>query len=199
LANIEAAPVAPQDVQLSATFAPVAQRVAWLDVQSGEQQRSLVNHLDLLFTQPDQVTALIASINDANTTNDRLKLKKFNLDGSDAGTTVNLNSTVASVGKLMSFNFGQPGRADGYYELDVDLDGNGTFDQALNFYRLQGDLNGDKIVDGIDMTMINGAFGQIGTGLAADLNGDGKVDQKDRVLLASLFVHNLKSGLALDD
>ena len=197
--NVEAAPVAPADVLITRTFEIVPLQLTSIDVQRGETQRSLVRYLDATFTDPSPLAALVSSVQDGNSSNDRLVLKQFNLDGSGIGTLISLSGKVVVSGNKILFDFGPAGLADGYYELAIDLDGNGTMDQAKHFYRLLGDLNGDRKVDASDMPLLTSALGRKGSGLYFDLNGDGKVDQKDRVLLVSLFGRKLANGLAVDD
>ena len=197
--NVEAAPVAPADVLITRTFDIVPLQLTSIDVQRGETQRSLVRYLDATFTDPNPLAALVSSVQDGNSSNDRLVLKQFNLDGSGIGTLISLSGKVVSSGNQILFDFGPAGLADGYYELAIDLDGNGTMDQAKHFYRLLGDLNGDRKVDASDMPLLTSALGRKGSGLYFDLNGDGKVDQKDRILLVSLYGRKLANGLAVDD
>ena len=47
-----------------------------------------------------------------------------------------------------------------------------------------GDLNGDGVVDGMDMALLIGSWGTSGAG---DLNGDGTVDGQDLAILLSLW------------
>lgn len=197
--NIEATPAAPLDVVVSATFAPEPLRVKSIDVQQGAAQRSTVRYLDAIFNRSSELAALAASVNDGNTTNDRLVLRQFKLDGSGPATLISLAGKTSTVASTISFDFGSNGLADGYYELAVDLDGDGAMDQTLHFYRLQGDFNGDRKVDTSDLLLLTGALGQTGSDNIYDLNGDGKVDQKDRVRLAGLIGRKLGDNLTLDD
>ena len=52
------------------------------------------------------------------------------------------------------------------------------------FGSTQGDLNGDGIVDGVDLTLLLGGWGTAGPG---DLNGDGMVDGADLAILLALW------------
>jgi len=45
------------------------------------------------------------------------------------------------------------------------------------------DLNGDQVVDGADLGLLLGAWGQASGGAPTDLNGDGIVDGADLGLL----------------
>ena len=46
-------------------------------------------------------------------------------------------------------------------------------------YRLLGDGNGDRAVNGLDITPFVNQFGSVGVGLAFDFNGDGAVNGLD--------------------
>ncbi|MFN0053016.1 MAG: SdrD B-like domain-containing protein [Planctomycetales bacterium] len=197
--NTESAPAAPADVSFSQSFAAQPQRVTSIDVQRGEVQRSRVQYLDAVFTRQDQLAVLLDSIQDGDASNDRLFIKRFELDGTGSGALVSLTGKVAASGNQLGFDFGSGGMPDGYYEFALDFDGNGSIDQALHFYRLQGDFNGDRRVDAKDMSLLFAAFGKTGPGLLWDLNGDGKVDQTDRTLLSGLFGRRLGTGLPVDD
>jgi hypothetical protein len=56
---------------------------------------------------------------------------------------------------------------------------------SLNFNLLNGDINGDGVIDDADLLVVLFAFGQTGANLPEDLNGDGVVDDAD--LLTVLF------------
>ncbi|MCS7064880.1 MAG: hypothetical protein NZL85_01255, partial [Fimbriimonadales bacterium] len=52
-------------------------------------------------------------------------------------------------------------------------------------FTINGDLNGDDVIDDADLLAVLFAFGQTGTGMAEDINNDGTVDDAD--LLIVLF------------
>ena len=54
---------------------------------------------------------------------------------------------------------------------------------------IQGDLNGDGVVNVQDLTLLSASLGQTGEN-AADLNGDGVVNIQDLVLLSALIGGN---------
>ena len=62
---------------------------------------------------------------------------------------------------------------DGYYAIELDLDGDGTFDTDRRFYRILGDVNADRIVDNLDLAAISAEMGRSGPRLEGDVNGDG--------------------------
>ena len=89
--------------------------------------------------------------------------------------------TVAAAGSHVTIEFGANGvgghcnsnLGDGACELAIDLDGDGdgdgTFDTRRHFYRLLGDVTGEKTVDAADLAALDNSF-------TADLdtNGDGR-------------------------
>jgi hypothetical protein len=151
--------------------------------------------------------ALISSLNDTDALNDRVRLRRFNLDGSGAGELVSLAGRAQLVDRVFELDFGAQGIGgnrnstvgDGYYSLDFDLDGNGTFETTRSFYRLLGDVNGDRFVNDLDFSAILSALGQVGGNLEEDTNGDGVVNAQDRTLAIRSRGRALGSGLHLDD
>ena len=199
------------DIVVTAVFAtPPNLAVTAFDVQQGATERSFIRYLDLTFnlstSQTSALSQIVASVNDSDPSNDRIKLIRHGLDGS-GGTQVSLANLLQAVDHVIEFNFGASGiggnpnstAGDGYYELDLDLEGDGSFETVRHFYRLLGDANGDHVVDSNDLSMITAAFGQSGTGLEADVNGDGVVNALDRTLAARSLGRRLASGLPLDD
>ena len=92
---------------------------------------------------------------------------------------------------------------DGYYQLTLDSslisdvygnaldgDGNGSSGGAyvLQFYRLQGDVDGNMHVDSADVNAVNAANGSSSSSTTwnanADLDRDGRVTVRDRLLVA---------------
>lgn len=60
--------------------------------------------------------------------------------------------------------------------------------------KLRGDVNGDCVVDIVDLATVGGMFAKIptqpGYNVAADLNNDGLINIVDFVLVASSFAHH---------
>jgi hypothetical protein len=166
-----------------------------MDVQRGADQRSYVRYIDLLFDRDLELSDL-----------DRVRLTRYRLDGS-GGTAVALNGVLSFDGNRLEFDFGREGIGgnasssvgDGYYEIRLDLDGNGTFETTRHFYRLLGDVNGDRRVDRYDLNVIRSAYGQRGDGLAADLSGNGVVNYVDWWMAYYRCGRRLASYLVLDD
>ncbi|MBL8810606.1 MAG: hypothetical protein JNM43_10550, partial [Planctomycetaceae bacterium] len=86
---------------------------------------------------------------------------------------------------------------DGYYQLGIDMDGDGTYESVRSFYRLLGDVNGDRRVDTVDSSLVLGAYGT--SNPERDVNGDGSVNANDRTLLLRSVGRKLKDDLFADD
>jgi hypothetical protein len=116
----------------------VAQRFvrAEFDVQRGQIQRSTVQFVDITFN-PGMIdlAALMAP--------GRVQLTRYPLFGPPQGTPVSLAGALSYSGNTLTLNFGPGGLADnGYYVLQLDLDGDGVFEMARAFYRKLGDFSG---------------------------------------------------------
>jgi hypothetical protein len=206
--NVESTPAAPADVVVVAQFAPpAALQVAAFDVQKNSTQRSFVRYIDVTFNKNDAAIAeMVASVNDANTTNDRIKLTRRNLDYTNP-MAVSLATRVSAVDQVMAFDFTSTGIGgnrssnvgDGYYELELDLDSDGTFDTLKRFYRLLGDVTGNGIVDATDVSVVEQWNQPGGVGLGADTNGDGLVNSTDRTLTVRAVGRQLTGNKTLDD
>jgi subtilase family serine protease/methionine-rich copper-binding protein CopC len=188
--NVESAPDDPNaDVLVTAAFTPATLDVTALEVQKGATQRSYIRYLDLHFNQTAGVQLLVNSIHD--TAIDRVQLVHYDLNG-QGGQRVSLIGKVTAAGNVMAFDFGPNGiggnrnstAGDGYYRLLLDLDDDGLFETSRPFYRLLGDVDGNRVVDNRDLVAITAAFGRAGNGLEMDANGDGTVNAIDRLLAA---------------
>ena len=166
-----------------------------INVQNGQTQRSYVRYLDVLFDQSGDLLDLI--------NNNRLQLTKSDLNGLNstvmsfpnrivAGNSIKLDFGVQGIGGNRSSNMG-----DGYYELAVDLDNNGSFESKKYFYRLLGDVNGDRRVDSTDSSLTLSAYGT--TNPERDVNGDGFVNANDRTLVLRALGRKLMDDLFADD
>ena len=166
-----------------------------IDVQNGQTQRSYLRALDVLFDQSSGLMDLID--------NNRLQLTRFDLNGLNGSLKSFPTPTV--VGNKIHFDFGVQGiggnrntnAGDGYYELAVDMDGNGSFETKNYFYRLLGDVNGDRKVDATDSSLTLSAFGTRNP--ERDVNGDGFVNAIDRTLVLRALGRKLKDDLFLND
>lgn len=184
IGNVEAAP-ASGDITLTETFsAPALITAAKIDVQLGASQRSYVRYLDVFFSA-DATTLL---------TGNRIAVERFAIGASSVtagtGTTVAVSGMSGSANRLQ-LDFGASGlgglreAGNGFYRVRLDLNQDGDFtdsvDQAFEFYRLFGDVNGDAVVDVMDTNFVTGQMGRSGSGLDGDVDGNGTVNATDRL------------------
>ena len=207
--NTESAPGGPtDDVHVSAQFAaPPALDVTAFDVQKGANQRSYIRYLDILFNTEAGLQDILDSVNDGDSLNDRVTLRRFELDGSGSGDTVGVSGVIQRTGASLQFDFGTNGltgdpnssAGNGYYELALDLDGNGSLETELHFYRLLGDTNGDRKVSQKDVQNIRKGIRRNLFNSDNDINGDGKVDIFDLLFAKEEKTEQLLQSLILDD
>ncbi len=197
--NTEPAPSTP-DASVSATFAvPAVLAVTGFEVQRGAAQRSYVRYLDVTFNREAGVPDLA--------TGGRVRLLRYNLNGTGTGAAVSLAGRITVSGQALAIDFGTQGLGgnrnttvgDGYYRLELDLDGDGSFETVRRFYRLLGDVNGDGAVTQADIDLITAAFGYVGPDREQDVNGDGVVNQTDRTITTRSLNRRLGAGLTIDD
>jgi hypothetical protein len=165
-------------------------------VSRGAAQRSYVRYLDLGM---DSNASALALLNNPS----RVKLTKADLNGVGAAPVPLAGFlSVPSGQSTLAVNFGTIGlgnsrntsTADGYYTLGVDLDGNGTFETNLFFFRLFGDTNGDREVTATDQSaVLAGCTAAYNANL--DLNGDGVVNTSDLNYVKRNVGRKLKSSL----
>jgi hypothetical protein len=166
-------------------------------VGRGQVQRSFVRYVDVTLDTAAAAASVLAP--------GRVKLTKYALTGAGPGTAVRLAGVVSAAGATVTLDFGPQGlggnrntnAGDGYYVLELDLDGDGTFETAKAFYRLFGDVNGDRKVDAADADLIVAAYGQA-YDANRDVNGDGVVNALDRTLAVRATGRQLAAGLSLD-
>jgi len=170
-ANVELAPANNEDLLLTTTFSAVASlQATGIDVQQNQTQRSFIQHVSLLFNDAGG----LASFNTAS----QLHVERFAINAASAlpgtGATVS-GATATKNGNSIGLNFGSSGiggagaAGNGLYRVSVDTDGDGLFDSHFEFFRLFGDANGDGVVNDSDQL-----------GISEDLNGDGRIDSRDR-------------------
>jgi hypothetical protein len=105
------------------------------------------------------------------------------------GSTVNTYTATLSDSGIYAIDVSEQGAAEVLVQMPpglarkVNLTLSGTTTQ--NFTLINGDVNGDNIVDDADLLAALFAFGQSGSNRAEDVNGDGTVDDAD--LLIVLF------------
>ena len=165
-------------------------------VSKGAAQRSYIRYLDLGMDSNASALALLQNPS-------RVKLTKADLNGvGSASVSLAGFLSVPTGQSTLAINFGTIGlgnsrntsAADGYYTLGVDLDGNGTFETNLFFFRLFGDTNGDKEVNATDQSaVLAGCTAAYNVNL--DLNGDGVVNTSDFTYVKKNVGRKLKSTL----
>jgi hypothetical protein len=178
LGNVEDAP-ATWDLTVSQTFTPPpALQGLGIDVQSGVNQRSFVNHVDLLFSSATGVEALLQP--------GRVLVERFALDSAivNPGTGTNLGlGSLLQTGSRLRVTFASELGTDGFYRIRADINGDGDFNdpgEAFEFHRLRGDANGDAIVNALDSAVVDRLFGSVGSNLDGDLDGNGVVNSTDK-------------------
>ncbi len=191
---------------------PVQLQVTGFTVEHGSPSRSFIQYLDLGFnesnSQSDQELATI--INSVGTSSPDITIYKYDLAG-DASSkmAVPLSSpTMLSVlDHAIEINFGSGGignsptsmAADGYYEVDIKLPNGQT--AVHHFYRLLGDVAGDRIVDQNDLNEIAASIGETSemgwAPLSAAVTGDGTVSSLDLLLATRSKNRKLGTGLSL--
>ena len=171
--------------------------LAGIDVQRNQAQRSYVRYLDILFdVGGNDLLDLISE--------DRIQLTRFDLNGNN-GTSVPLPN-VAAAGSQIQLDFGAQGIGgrrssnigDGYYEIALDMDDNGTFESQKFFHRLLGDVTGDGVVDRTDRSQVAAARRRPYS-VESDVNGDGRISSLDRSLAFRAVGRELDDGLFRDD
>ncbi len=166
-----------------------------IDVQKGQSQRSFVRNVDILFDNDVGLTELLSG--------NRVKLTRMDLNGLNR-TAMTLPTNAVS-GRQIQLDFGAQGIGgnrnsnvgDGYFEIAIDMDGDGSFELIKNFFRLYGDVTGDGIVDSRDKAQVMSMSGT--TNVEGDLNGDGVVNLTDTTAVSRAVGRKLKAGLTWDD
>ncbi len=179
---------------------PVA--ITGFDVAQGLQQRSFIRYLEV-----DYSTATVAEM--MRTTPGRLRLVRYDMNGAGPGIAMPLGalSQAGIGGNRLMIDFGPNGitgnrnssAGDGYYALEMDLHGNGQFEDSRRFYRLFGDTNGDRVVDQADVAAVQSRIGSV-VGLSNwDINGDGRINSIDLALVRRHVGRRIGFDLWLDD
>jgi uncharacterized delta-60 repeat protein len=187
-------PGAGGDVLLNSitVAAPVSPQVTGFDVNGGLANRSSVKTADLLFNDPSFIDDLLSSLNDGNSSNDRVLLERLDLAGNPIGGGQFVPVTAVRDGQKMVLNFGATGlQQNGVYAVRIDMDGNlaNGYESSRTFHRLLGDTNGDGKVDVADSNKTRAAYANPALHREGDVDGDGDVDSSD----ISFFTRFLRS------
>ena len=206
--NIEAAPARDSDVLVSATFNSQSLRTTGIDVQQGEQQRSYIRTVDVLFNSDAGLASLLAQ--------NPVSIYRYSLNATDitreAGTQVT-GGVASVVGDRIRIDFGSVGitgnrstnAGDGLYRVFVDGDADGLYNSAVDavfeFARILGDADGNSVVDAADTSLVNAQQGRIGAGFSGDVDGSGAVNVTDKQKVAAQQGRSLAANLRslLDD
>jgi hypothetical protein len=196
------------DVTLSNQTFSMPFQFTGLTIQHGEVERSFIEYVDLDFNQGG---AQLQAFYNRLIANPGAYLQMVERPlGASTNQTISLTGVtfvLDLVDHLIEIDFGQYGlggvgrngatlanywkamsAADGWYELNLDATGTGTFNSSSphdSFERLLGDTNGDGTIDATDAALVALYQGQAATGLIAnaDLNGDGVIDSTDTYLV----------------
>ena len=172
---------------LNFSLSNVAPNVSGMVVQKGSVGRSFVRYVDLAFNTTATLNDIVASI---GTGSPRIRMTNTGLDG-NSNVNYSLAGKIAAVDAVLAMDFGLQGiggdrnaaTGDGSYLIEMDLDGNGSFETSRRFFRLLGDVNGDKVVDTLEANLVTQNIGATGANGASDINGDGVVNAADTLLV----------------
>jgi autotransporter-associated beta strand protein len=178
-------------------------RVASVRVNDGSSQRSKVTDVTVTFS----TTMAFAGIPSAAF---RLTRTGPGTPSGDVAVMVDLSGSTASqtvarliffgplteFGSLIDGNYtltviGSQVSASGGVLLDGDADGTPGGDNVSTLFRLFGDVNGDRGVDGLDLTAFRNAFGAVSTdanyNAPFDFDGNGAINGADLTAFRTHF------------
>ena len=158
---------------------PASLDILAMDIAGGLSQRSYIRELDLVFNDTQGLDSVASS---------GLSLVHLGTDGNGPERSVDLSGRIGVSGSQVNIDFGGQGiggdadrdTGDGIYELRVNLDGDSIVDEVFRFFRLYGDANGDGVVDTTDRNEVNDAYRNNRSDVNFDLDGNGRVDGRDR-------------------
>jgi surface-anchored protein len=180
-------------------FFQVGNTVSEIDVATGQQQRSFVRDLDLVFLGEESLDE-IADLS-------RIRLTQYDVAGENGFDILDPARfpNMSVDGNVLSLDWGSQGiggnrsttLGNGLYRLSVDIDGDGEYDVDKYFHRLFGDVDGDGSVDQADLDQI---IASIGTNdPESDVDGNRRVNAIDRILASRSLGQHLADGIHLDD
>jgi hypothetical protein len=216
--HVEAAPATADTMTLTVPAAdPTPPRVIGSAVQSGLTQRSYVDQLQIDFSEQVNLASLISN----GTITSAVSLTNLGVNApadSDQAVPLAANQfhyefdVMAGVSRLTwsfdAFAGATTSLADGFYRVTLDAglitdlagnpldgDGDGTAGGSfvLPFHRLQGDADGNMLVDLSDMDLVNATLGAMPTSISwnanADPDRDDRITVRDRLLVARAMGH----------
>jgi hypothetical protein len=175
--------------------------VTGFDLSKGQTQRSYIRYIDLTLANSSLASTLASNLS-------RLKLTKSSLTGDGASNVAIPASVVSAVGNQLKLDFGAAGlgasrnsnSGDGYYTLGLDLNNDGVYETKFFFYRIFGDVNGDRIVNATDESLVTAnANTTVPYNANNDPNGDGVVNGSDVIVVRRALGRQLGSGLLITD
>jgi hypothetical protein len=175
--------------------------VTGFELSKGQTQRSYIRYIDLTLANSSLASTLASNLS-------RLKLTKSSLTGDGASNVAIPASVVSAVGNQLKLDFGAAGlgasrnsnSGDGYYTLGLDLNNDGVYETKFFFYRIFGDVNGDRIVNATDESLVTAnANTTVPYNANNDPNGDGVVNGSDVIVVRRALGRQLGSGLLITD
>jgi hypothetical protein len=172
--------------------------VSGFRVNQGLTQRSFIRYLELTLDSNESAQLLLANPQ-------RVSLVKADLNG-EGSEAIALDAKLSVVDDKVTVDFGVNGLGDnrlsnvgdGYYTFSVDLDGDGVGEVKFHFYRLLGDINGDREVTSADTQLVYAAIqARDAYDPNLDINGDGRINSSDLLLAQFAIGRKLKSTLVI--
>ena len=183
-------------------------------VENGLTERSYVDQLTFQFNKPMISTASVPMTLTYLGTQENVDEPVAVTAGQFQWSTVPGTGASVLTWSLESFAGGTASLPDGYYQLRLPsglitdtygfpLDGNGDGqpggDYVANFFVLQGDVNGDGVVDGNDMAAVDAVMGSrpgsSNWNPNADLTRSGTVTTSDQIIVYDNMGHTISPSV----
>ena len=160
-------------------------------INNGDAQRSMVNVITISFSEIVNVSAADFLLQNTDTeTNIAPTVSTQVIDGKTVAT-LTFSGTGTTAGSLDDGNYSLT-ILDSITDavgnrLDGDGDGSAGGNATDDFFRLYGDINGDRTVNIIDFFQFRNAFGNSELDERFDVNGDGVINILDFFQFRSRF------------